>query len=212
VLPSADLLTRHAPLRPVEGVPGLLAHQAADLIALWQAWEEECASVQPPPFWATVWPAAAVLARCVHDGTIAVVGRRVLEIGCGGAVVAIAAALGGADVEANDVDAVALHIARRNAGASGVALRTTSIDYVAAPLPELDLVLVADLFYERDTSERLLAQLVPARERGAEVIVADGGRPFAPRVGVDPILEAQVPVDFDLEGVASRTVRVFHLT
>jgi predicted nicotinamide N-methyase len=73
-------------------------------------------------------------------------------------------------------------------------------------------VLVADLFYERGASARLLAQLVAARERGAEVIVADGGRPFAPRAGVDPILEAQVPVDFGLEGVASRTVRVFRLT
>jgi hypothetical protein len=37
--PSAVLLARLAPLTPVPGRPDLVAHQAPDLLALWQAWE-----------------------------------------------------------------------------------------------------------------------------------------------------------------------------
>lgn len=212
-LPSAQLLSRFAPVRPVAGVPGVLAHQASDVFALWHAWEGECGGEQPPPFWATVWPAATVLARAVLDGTIPVPGRRVLDLGCGGAVAGLAAALAGAaDVEANDIDAVALHVAGRNARASGVALRTTAVDYTAAPLPDLDVVLVADLFYERAVSERLLARLRAAAAAGVEVHVADGGRPFAPGPRGVCLREETVEVDPDLEGLPSRVVRLFRLS
>lgn len=213
VLPSAELLNRFAPLRPVAGVPGVIAHQASDVFALWHAWEGESGGEQAPPFWATVWPAATVLARGVLDGTIRVRGRRVLDLGCGGAVAGLAAALAGAvDVEANDIDTVALHVAQRNAGASRVSLRTTAIDYAAAPPPELDVILVADLFYERAVSERLLARLRTAAAAGVEVHVADGGRPFAPRPQGVCLREETVAVDPDVEGVSSRVVRLFRLS
>jgi predicted nicotinamide N-methyase len=212
VLPSAAFLKTYAAVRPVEGVPGVFAHQAGDVVALWQAWEEASGRIQPPPFWAVVWPAAAVLARCVLDGTIPVAARRVLEIGCGGAVAAIAAALSGAvEVEANDVDETALHVAGLNGAASGVVIRTTAADYTAGRLPAADVVLVADLFYERGPSERLLARLREAGAAGSEVYVGDGGRPFAPARAGLRIREETVGVDAALEGVASRTVRVIRL-
>ncbi len=211
--PSQMLLQRLVPVRGVDGVPGLLAHQAQDPIALWQSWEEEAGRVLSPPFWATVWPAAVVVARCLRDGTLAVAGRRVVEIGCGGAVVSIAAALAGAhSVEANDVDPVALHVARLNAQANGVSLRLTSTDYASdGRLPPCDLVLAADLFYERETSERLLGRLREARRAGAEVVLADAGRPFAPMAEVEPVRSETVAVDVGLEGVAAREVRVGRL-
>jgi predicted nicotinamide N-methyase len=212
VRPSAAFLNEYAPARPVAGVPGVSAHQADDVVALWRAWEEASGQRQPPPFWAVVWPAAAVLARCVLDRTIPVADRRVLEVGCGGAVAAIAAAQSGAgEVEANDVDETALHVAGLNAAASRVAIRTTSADYTAGRLPAADVVLVADLFYERGPSERLLACLREARAAGSEVYVGDGGRPFAPPHAGVRIREETVGVDAALEGVAWRTVRVFRL-
>ncbi|HXY38910.1 MAG TPA: 50S ribosomal protein L11 methyltransferase [Vicinamibacteria bacterium] len=211
--PSRALLDRLAPLREVDGLPGLLAHQALDPIGLWQAWEDEAGSVMPPPFWATVWPAAVVLARCLRGGVVPVAGRRVLEVGCGGAVVAIAAALAGAgSVEANDLDPVGLDIAARNAHANGVSLRSTTTDYSsAARLPGCDLVLAADLFYERTASARLLDRLRSARHAGTEVVLADAGRPFAPAAGVELIRSETLAVDVGLEGVATRTVRVVRL-
>ena len=49
-LPSSALLARLAPLTPVPGRPDLVAHHAPDVIALWQAWEEECGAPQAVPF------------------------------------------------------------------------------------------------------------------------------------------------------------------
>jgi len=65
-VPSAALLARLAPLTPVPGRPDLVAHHAPDVIALWQAWEDECGAPQAVPFWATVWPAGQLLARVVQ--------------------------------------------------------------------------------------------------------------------------------------------------
>ncbi len=212
-LPSLTLLQQLAPLRVVEGLPGLLAHQARDPFALWQAWEEEAGRVLPPPFWATVWPAASALGRCIRDGAVAVAGRRVLEVGCGGAVVSIAAALTGAtSVEANDIDPVAVHVAGLNAQANGVSLRLTTTDYTAgARLPGCELVLAADLFYERTISERLLKRLRTVRQAGSEVVLADAGRPFAPAAGLELVRSETVAVDSSLEGVATRKVQVLRL-
>jgi predicted nicotinamide N-methyase len=137
----------------------------------------------------------------------------VLEIGCGGAVAAIAAAVAGAAaVEANDVDRVALQLAARNAAANGAAIRLTATDYGDRPAAlDADVVLIADLFYEQAVSERLLSGLRGLRRRGAEVFVADAGRPFAPRADVVLLREETVAVDHDLEGVASRRVRLLSL-
>jgi predicted nicotinamide N-methyase len=65
-VPSSALLARLAPLTPVPGRPDLVAHHAPDVFALWQAWEDECGAPQTVPFWATVWPAAQLLARVVQ--------------------------------------------------------------------------------------------------------------------------------------------------
>jgi hypothetical protein len=63
-VPSAALLARLAPLTPVPGRPDLVAHQAPDPVALWQAWEAECGAIQGVPFWAVVWPASRTATGC----------------------------------------------------------------------------------------------------------------------------------------------------
>ena len=45
-VPSSARLARLAPLPPVPGRPDLVAHHAPDVMALWQAWEEECGAPQ----------------------------------------------------------------------------------------------------------------------------------------------------------------------
>jgi predicted nicotinamide N-methyase len=210
--PSEELIRRHAPLRCSDGIA---IHQTADIYALWRAWEEEAGHECPVPYWAVIWPAAHVLLRYVLDDPSLVKGRTVLDLGCGGGAVAIAAArAGAAKVIANDIDPVCLFMTGRNAEASGVELQLDSRDLTIGPGATgwYDLVFVADLFYEKSPSERLLDFLHQHRAAGAEVLVADGGRPFAGAgLGKEALREETVAVDNDLEGVRERTVRLLRL-
>lgn len=131
------------------------------------------------PYWAELWPSAVALAH-------AVTARRpqslhVVELGCGLALPAIAAALEGARVLATDWSADALAYARRNARGNGAQLETLRVawaepDELVARGP-FDLVLAADVLYERRNVPQLLA-LLPCL--GTEVLLADPGRPALP--------------------------------
>lgn len=213
VLPSMSLLDTYAPRAPVAGVPEVVAHQAPDVHQLWLAWEAEAGHEADTPFWATAWPAARVCARCLLDGDLDVESRTVLDIGCGGGVVAVAAALAGASLTiANDTDSVALHVAALNARANGVALAFDARDLSSCrDLPHVDCACVADFFYERTVSAQMLRYLHRLAAAGTRVFVADGGRPFAPPVDGPVIAECRVDVDRDLEGSDARTVTVREL-
>jgi predicted nicotinamide N-methyase len=130
------------------------------------------------PYWAELWPSGLSLAR--HVAASDVSGLRVLELGCGLGLPALAAALGGADVLATDWAEDAIELLRRNAERNGVFLRVARVRW-SEPEPLLraapwDLVLGADLLYEARNAEQL-AELLPAL--GGEVLLAEPGRPHA---------------------------------
>jgi predicted nicotinamide N-methyase len=129
------------------------------------------------PYWAELWPSAIALAREV--ARLDVDGLRVLELGCGLGLPSIVAALGGAHVLATDWSPDAVEVAARNAERNGAELETalaawgTASAFVdAAPW---DLVLGADLLYERRNVDQLLA-LLP--RLGDDVLLSEPGRPF----------------------------------
>jgi predicted nicotinamide N-methyase len=128
------------------------------------------------PYWAELWPSAVALARAVAARLLD--GVRVVELGCGLALPAIAAALGGAEVLATDWSPDGLAYAERNARGNGAGLETLRVAW-AEPEELLargpfDLVLAADVLYER----RNVAQLLELLPRLApEALVADPGRP-----------------------------------
>jgi predicted nicotinamide N-methyase len=128
------------------------------------------------PYWAELWPSGLALARHVCGRQVR--GLRVLELGCGLAVPSLAAAAGGARVVATDWSRDAVALVRRNAERNGVELDARACSWAAPPpLGELDLVLAADVLYERRNADVLLSLL---RELAApEVLVADPGRPYA---------------------------------
>jgi len=215
VFPSPTLLAHHAPLVPVAGCPAIVAHQAPDVFALWSEWERESRRPREVPYWATVWPAARVLAAWIFAHPDEARGKPVLEVGCGGAVAPIASTKAGAmHVVANDIDPVALHVARLNAAANGVAIECDGNDLLA-PRASLavvaGLVLVADLFYQKELAARTVSFLASVRAVGARVIVADGGRQFAPREGVRVLGRERVAVDRGLEGVEEREVAILEV-
>jgi len=130
------------------------------------------------PYWAVLWRSGVALARELDGAELR--GRRVVELGCGLAVPSIAAARAGALVFATDADADALELAARNARANGVELQTATADWAhPAELVSrgpFDLVLAADLLYERASVAQLLA-LLP--RLAPEAWLADPGRPAA---------------------------------
>jgi predicted nicotinamide N-methyase len=130
------------------------------------------------PYWSVLWRSGVALA-CELDG-VALRGLRVVELGCGLAVPSIAAARAGAAVLATDACADALALVARNAHANDVRIETATVDWAEpdellrrAPF---DVVIAADVFYER-ASVALLLSLLP--RLAPEAWLADPGRPAA---------------------------------
>jgi predicted nicotinamide N-methyase len=212
-LPGLDFLASFAPVKPVEGCGGIVAHQADDLFALWEAWERECGSECTTPYWASVWPAAIVLARYILNHPGRVQDKTVLDLGCGGGVAGIAAAQAGASrVIANDIDPIALEIAKSNFAANSVCVEICGKNLVDSKESlSLDLILVGDLFYHRAAANSLSAFLRSARKNGTHVLIADGNRPFTPVTGISLISQEMIPVSMELEGVPCREVKLLAL-
>lgn len=154
------------------------------------------------PYWAEVWPSGVALAR--HVAAQEPAGRRVLELGCGLALPSIAAALAGARVLATDwaPDAIALvtENARRNGAEVETALASWAHPEQIVARGPFDLVLAADVLYER-RDVRLLLDLLAGL--ACEVLLADPSRPAA-----DEFLEL-AGADWDVEPVAEDPPRVF---
>jgi predicted nicotinamide N-methyase len=130
------------------------------------------------PYWSVLWRSGVALAGELDGEQLR--GRRVVELGCGLAVPSIAAARAGAAVLATDACDEALALAERNARANGVRIETAAVDW--AEPGELvgrgpfDLVLAADVLYERAAVATLLS-LLP--RLATEAWLADPGRPAA---------------------------------
>jgi SAM-dependent methyltransferase len=103
-----------------------------------------------------------------------------VELGCGLGVPSIAAARAGATVLATDGSPEALTLLRRNAQANGARIETAAIDWTQPDDllsgPMFDMVLAADVLYERASVTPLLS-LLPRLAR--EALLADPGRPAA---------------------------------
>jgi predicted nicotinamide N-methyase len=130
------------------------------------------------PYWSVLWRSGVALARELD--AVGLRGLRVVELGCGLAVPSIAAARAGAAVLATDACAEALELVARNARANDVRVEAATVDWAKpdelvgrAPF---DLVLAADVLYERASVAALLS-LLP--RLAPEAWLADPGRPDA---------------------------------
>jgi len=150
--------------------------QPQDAAALPDAGAVEWAPVAP--YWSVLWRSGVALAHELEE--LPLRGRRVVELGCGLALPSIAAARGGAEVLATDACAEPLVLAARNASANGIRLETARVDWAhpgeLVTRAPFDLVLAADVLYER-TSVAPLLSLLP--RLAPEVLLADPGRPAA---------------------------------
>ena len=145
---------------------------ADDLIS-----EDDYVADERLPYWADLWPSAQILANEV--ALMRLGGQRVLELGCGLGVVALGAAMAGAEVTATDYYDDALLFAALNVHvATGKSIATRMVNWVAMPedLGKFDVVLASDVLYEHRYAAMVADAIAKTLVRGGEAIVADPGR------------------------------------
>ncbi|MBX7118846.1 MAG: methyltransferase domain-containing protein [Gemmatimonadaceae bacterium] len=145
--------------------------------------EAEFAEDERLPYWADLWPSAIVLAEHLetHPAAPRAAGTRprALELGCGLGLVTIAATRAGYEVLATDYYADATRFAARNALRNGVAEPATRmVDWRHFPddLGTFDLVLAADVLYERPYAPLVAEAIRRTLAPGGRALVADQGR------------------------------------
>jgi predicted nicotinamide N-methyase len=197
-------------LAPVPLVPEIHVHQAPAAVGLWELAGGDYRSDEPPPFWAFAWAGGQALARYLLDNPGIVAGRRVVDVGAGSGLVAIAAArAGAAEVHAVDADAGALRAVERNAAANGVSVRVDGAGDIA--VDRAGVVLAGDVFYTATAATGILALLRRAAGDGARVLVGDPDRGYLPRRMFRALAGYDVPVPPVLEDVPVRHATVWEL-
>ena len=202
-------ITANLPLEHVPDVPEIRLHRAGPRSGLMRLAEGD--PDFGSPYWARPWGGGLALARHVLDRAEVVAGKRVLDLGAGSGLVAIAAVMAGAGaVRAVDVDPYAVAAARLNASANGVAVEVVQADLLDGDPPEVDLMLVADLFYDPDLATRVELFLRRCRAAGIAVLIGDPWRAPLPADRLRVVAEYPVADFGDVEG-ATRSAAVFEL-
>jgi predicted nicotinamide N-methyase len=130
-----------------------------------------------PPYWTYLWAGAIELARRV-DAAGNLDGRRTLDLGCGLGLVGVVAALAGAEVTFFDREHDALLFAAANAhrnGARAVSFQCGDFTRDNAG-SRFDLILGAEVLYDRDAFAPLVGFLDAHLAPGGAVLLADAHR------------------------------------
>lgn len=197
------------PLRPVPDVPEIRLHLAGPSSGLHRL-AELVGDDFRTPYWAYPWAGGVVLARRILDHPDLVRGRRVLDLGTGGGLAAIAAALAGARaVEAVDIDPLALVAVELNAEANGAAVSPRLSDSAGREAPDVDLVCAGDVFYAPEVATASIALLERCRDAGAHVLIGDPWRADLP-AGRLRVIERYAVRDFG-DGTRPTEAAVFTL-
>lgn len=131
------------------------------------------------PYFAMIWASAESLTVRILAGP-SLTGLHVLDLGCGLGICGLAAAARGAQVTGFDWETRAVEIANESAAAQPVlAARCAFIagDWrTPPPMGPFDLIIGADLLYERRNGPAVAAFLARHLKPGAEAWIADPGR------------------------------------
>jgi predicted nicotinamide N-methyase len=192
-------------------VPEIVLHLAAESLPIWQKTEDELGEINlPPPYWAFAWAGGQAVARYLIDHPEVCRGQTVLDLGSGSGISAIAAAKTGANaVLAADIDKVALAACALNARANAVALKTIGTDLLAEPPAGERVIIIGDLFYERQLADRVVAYIAEAKARGSAIYIGDPQRSYFPEGRFTRLAEYQVPVTRELEDAEIKRTAVW---
>ena len=153
------------------------------------------------PYWATLWPAARMLAKVSvrEDWAAYPQPVHVLEVGCGLGLAGIACLARGLRVTFSDVDETALAYAAANARLNGYSdFRTVPIDFRCPPSDvKYPVVIGSDLMYEERLVNPLVGLLAAVLAPGGVCLIADPDRTAA-RVFKWKLQEAGYDVETEL--------------
>jgi predicted nicotinamide N-methyase len=153
-----------------------------DVVPLWQVADLEAhvdraallGGIDPPepPYWAHLWSGARVLAAAVPPRA-----GRVVELGCGLGLPGLVAARRGAQVTFVDRERAPLEFVAASARVNRVSAARIAGDFVMPPFgAPFDLVLAAEILYDRSAFAALAAALAHLAGGRGRVLLADGQR------------------------------------
>lgn len=196
-------LHANLPVVSVPGVPEIRLHKAVPTSGLNRLARQDAAGFGSP-YWAYHWAGGLALARHVLDHPAIVRGKRVVDLGAGGGLIAIAAVkAGAAAVTAAEIDAYARAALRRNAALNQATLAIHAGDLTVASPPPADVMLVGDLFYAPDLAARVAAFLDRCAEAGMTILVGDPWRAPLPSARLREIARYTVAETANLPGKPS---------
>ena len=174
------LVERMTSLMPVPGAEWIRLHLADDAMSLWHATREASGDPDEPiPFWGMAWGGGLAIARYLRDHPDIAAGRRVLDLGSGSGLCAIAAALAGAQsVTAVEIDRYALAAIALNARANRQRIEVLAMDVLSDEPPAVDLVLGRGLLVR--APDGVACQRMAPRGVGTRGRCPDGGSRSTP--------------------------------
>lgn len=147
------------------------------------------------PYWAYSWAGGLALARHFLDYPETVAGKRILDLGSGSGLVAIAAMkAGAAHATAAEIDTYGRAAIALNAVANDVKIAIVDRDFTAGkPPPRFDLIAAGDVFYERELARRMADFIERCAAAKVDVLIGDPGRQHLPTAKLRVIAEYAVP-------------------
>ena len=208
---SRAFVLRHTTSRPVPGLEAIRLHLADEVLPLWHAVQVETRDPDAAlPYWAFAWGGGLALASYLHEHPEAVAGRRLLDLGSGSGLVAIAAMrAGAAEAIAVDIDPFAIAAIGLNARANRLRIAGLHRDILDEEPPEVEVILAGDCWYEAGFAARVGGWLSRARDRGIDVLVGDPGRRYLPLDDLVELATYEVRTTTELEDMALKQARVF---
>jgi len=195
-------------------LPEMELHLAQDDLPFYRMGEDELNAMGlGTPYWAFAWAGGQALGRYILDNPAVVRGRKVLDFGAGSGMVGIAAAQAGAfDVIANDIDPVAAEAMSLNANLNDVHLDIRTEDLVGDMDPAFEIVLVGDVFYDKEIADAVLPWLKMLAADNRTVLVGDPGRFYLPQMGLERIARYHSETTGLMEDTDLRNAGVWRLS